>query len=72
MFRISNGFLESEWNGYSNYNAFNAKLERRTKSMAFLAVYTWTKSLDDKSAAAGLGATNAFAGHIDNHDPRLD
>jgi hypothetical protein len=39
--------------------------------MAFLAVYTWAKSLDDKSAAAGLGATNAFAGHMDNHDPRL-
>ena len=68
----SNGFLDSEWDGYSNYNAFNAKFERRTKSMAFLTVYTWAKSLDDKSAAAGLGATNAFAGHMDEHDPRLD
>ena len=68
----ANGFLDSEWNGYSNYNAVNAKFERRTKSMAFLAVYTWAKSLDDKSAAAGLGATNAFAGHMDDHNPRLD
>ena len=67
-----NGFLDSEWNGYSNYNAVNAKFERRTRSMAFLAVYTWAKSLDDKSAAAGLGATNAFAGHMDDHNPRLD
>jgi hypothetical protein len=67
-----NGFLDSEWDGYSNYNAANVKLEKRTRSMAFLAVYTWAKSLDDKSAAAGLGATNAFAGHMDEHDPRLD
>ena len=68
----ANGFLDSQWNGYSNYNAFNAKFERRNRNMAFLAVYTWAKSLDDKSAAAGLGATNAFAGHMDDHNPRLD
>lgn len=66
------GFLDSEWNGYSNYNAANIKLERRTRSMALLAVYTWSKSLDDKSASAGIGATNAFAGHMNEHDPRLD
>ena len=66
------GFLDSEWSGYSNYNALNVKLERRTTSMAFLAAYTWAKSLDDKSAAAGIGATNAFAGHMDEHNPRLD
>lgn len=66
------GFLDSRWDGYSNYNAANVKLERRTRSSAFLAVYTWAKSLDDKSAAAGLGATNAFAGHMDEHDQRLD
>lgn len=68
----ANGFLDSRWDGYSNYNALNAKFERRTNSMAFLAVYTWAKSLDDKSAAAGIGATNSFAGHMDEHDPRLD
>jgi len=68
----ANGFLDSRWDGYSNYNSFNAKLERRTKSSALLLVYTWAKSLDDKSAAAGLGATNAFAGHMDDHNPRLD
>jgi hypothetical protein len=67
-----NGFLDSEWDGYSNYNAGNVKFEHRTGNAAFLAVYTWSKSLDDKSAAAGLGATNAFAGHMDEHDQRLD
>ena len=66
------GFLDSEYNGYSNYNAGNLKLERRSSSMALLAVYTWAKSLDDKSAAAGVGSTNAFAGHMDDLNPRLD
>jgi hypothetical protein len=66
------GFLDSEYNGYSNYNAGNLKLERRSNSMALLAVYTWSKSLDDKSAAAGVGSTNAFAGHMDDLNPRLD
>ncbi len=66
------GFLDSQWNGYSNYNAGNLKLERRSSSMALLAVYTWAKSLDDKSAAAGVGSTNAFAGHMNEHNPRLD
>ncbi len=67
-----NGFLDSEWNGYSSYNAGNLKFERRSSSMALLAVYTWAKSLDDKSAAAGVGATNAFAGHMNEHDTRAD
>lgn len=66
------GFLDSEYNGYSSYNAGNLKLERRTRSLALLAVYTWAKSLDDKSAAAGVGSTNAFAGHMDELNPRLD
>jgi hypothetical protein len=66
------GFLDSEYNGYSNYNAGNLKLEKRSNSIALLAVYTWAKSLDDKSAAAGVGSTNAFAGHMDDLNPRLD
>ena len=67
-----NGFLDSQWSGYSNYNAGNVKLERRSSSVALVAVYTWAKSLDDKSAAAGVGATNAFAGHMDETNPHLD
>ena len=66
------GFLDSQWNGYSSYNAGNVKLERRSTSLALVAVYTWSKSLDDKSAAAGVGGTNAFAGHMDEHNTRLD
>ena len=37
-----------------------------------MAVYTWAKSLDDKSAAAGVGSTNAFAGHMNENDQALD
>ena len=60
-------------NGYSSYNAGNLKLERRTSFCCSLwLVYTWAKSLDDKSAAAGVGSTNAFAGHMDELNPRLD
>ena len=66
------GFLDSQWNGYSNYNAGNIKLERRSNSLAAVVVYTWAKSLDDKSAAAGSGGTNAFAGHMDENNIRLD
>ena len=68
----ANGFLDSMWNGFSNYNAANVKLERRSTSMALVAVYTWSKSLDDKSAAAGVGSTNAFAGHMNEHNVRAD
>jgi hypothetical protein len=68
----SNGFLDSQWNGYSNYNAGNVKLERRSNALALVAVYTYSKSMDDKSAAAGVGGTNAFAGHMDEHNTRLD
>jgi len=68
----ANGFLDSEWNGYSNYNAGNLKLEHRTSDLALQAVYTYAKSLDDKSAAAGVGATNSFSGHLNDHDPASD
>ncbi|MDQ1451968.1 MAG: hypothetical protein QOK38_1834 [Acidobacteriaceae bacterium] len=65
--------LDSRWIGYSNYNAANLKLERRTSEMALLAVYTWAKSMDDKSAAAGIGATGGgYSGHMDDRNPSLD
>jgi hypothetical protein len=65
--------LDSHWDGYSNYNAGNVKLERRTSEMAFVGVYTWAKSMDDKSAAAGIGsAGGGFAGHLDDKNPKLD
>lgn len=65
--------LNSEWSGYSNYNSANLKLEHHARDLALLTVYTYAKSLDDKSAAAGIGAAGAgFAGHEDDLNPRLD
>ena len=71
-FTNGTGTLDSRWNGYSNYNAANVRVERRSTDLALLAVYTWSKSMDDKSAAAGIGATNGFSGHMDDHNPNLD
>ncbi|HYM76046.1 MAG TPA: TonB-dependent receptor [Candidatus Dormibacteraeota bacterium] len=67
------GLLNSTWEGYSRYNAGNVKIERRTSDLALLAIYTYAKSLDDKSAPAGIGANGAgFAGHLDESNPRRD
>jgi hypothetical protein len=71
-FSNGTGTLDSRWTGYSNYNAANIKLERRSADLAAVLVYTYSKSMDDKSAAAGIGATNGFAGHLDENNPRLD
>ncbi len=69
-----NGFyINSDFHGYSNYNAGNIKFEHRAGDMAVTAVFTYAKSLDDKSAAAGVGSTGAgYQGFEDNHNPRLD
>jgi hypothetical protein len=64
--------LDSRWTGYSNYNAGNIKLEKRSSDIAAVLVYTWSKSMDDKSAPAGIGATNGFAGHLNDRNPSLD
>ncbi|AXC14950.1 Oar protein [Acidisarcina polymorpha] len=64
--------LNSSWSGYSNYNAGNVKLEHRAADLALVAVYTYAKDMDDKSAAAGVGATNSYNGHLDDHNPKLD
>jgi hypothetical protein len=66
------GTLDSKWIGWSNYNAANVKFERRTSDLAAVLVYTYSKSMDDKSAAAGIGATNGFAGHLNDRNPALD
>ena len=66
-------YIDSNFDGYSNYNAMNVQFERRTASMAVTAVYTWAKSMDDKSAAAGVGATGSgYQGFMNNHEPQLD
>jgi hypothetical protein len=69
-----NGFyINSDFHGYANYNAMNVKFEHRAQNLAATAIYTWAKSMDDKSAAAGVGATGAgFQGFEYNHNPNLD
>ncbi|MBB5059262.1 hypothetical protein HDF16_003985 [Granulicella aggregans] len=71
-FTNTTGTLDSRWSGYSNYNAGNIKFERRSSDLAAVLVYTYSKSMDDKSAAAGIGATNGFAGHLDDRNPSRD
>ena len=70
------GYLVYEgWNGYSNYNAMDVKLEHRGTDLALLAAYTWSKAMDVKSAAAGVsGDANGagWAGPQDDHDLRAD
>lgn len=68
-------YIDSDWSGISSYNAFNAKFEKRTSHMIFTSAYTWSKSLDTKSAAAGIGNGGAIAGwqgFLDNHNVRRD
>ena len=68
-----NIYINSDWHGYSHYNGVNVKFEHRAHDLATTAVYTWANSKDDKSAAAGVGATGAgFQGFMDNHHPELD
>jgi Carboxypeptidase regulatory-like domain len=66
-------YINSDWHGYSHYNAMNIKFEHRARDLAATAIYTWASSKDDKSAAAGVGATGAgYQGFMNNHDPALD
>jgi hypothetical protein len=66
-------YIDSDWGGVSSYNAFNVKLEKRSSDMIFTSAYTWSKSLDTKSAAAGIGnAIAGWQGFLDNHDARRD
>lgn len=70
---FTNYYIDSDWHGYSHYNAMNVKLEHRAHELALTSVYTWAQSKDDKSAAAGVGATGSgYQGFLDNHHPELD
>jgi hypothetical protein len=68
------GFLVYEgWNGYSNYNAMNVKLEHRGTDFSVLVGYTWSKSMDVKSAAASVGADIAgWSAPQDSYDIGAD
>ena len=66
-------YIDSDWSGNSSYNSFNTKLEHRSDSLVVTAVYTWAKSIDSKSAAAGIGNDVAgWQGFLNNHDIRRD
>ncbi|HVU46780.1 MAG TPA: TonB-dependent receptor [Terracidiphilus sp.] len=66
-------YIDSDFHGYSHYDAGNVKLNRSSGDLNLTAVYTWAKSLDDKSAAAGVGATGAgYQGFMNNQNPQLD
>ncbi len=67
-------FVDSDWAGRSDYNALNAKLEHRGRGSILTFAYTWAKSTDTKSAAAGIGASgfNGWQGFLDNSNPERD
>ena len=66
-------YLNSSWIGYSNYNGLNLKFEHRAKDLAVTTVYTFAKSLDSKSTAAGAGSEAAgWQGFLNNHNPAAD
>ena len=67
-------YIDSDWSGRSNYNALNTKLEHRGPGAILTFAYTWARSTDLKSAAAGIGASgfNGWQGFLDNADPERD
>jgi len=67
-------YIDSTWSGTSKYNALNAKLQHSGRSLLATFAYTFSKSTDSKSAAAGIGASayNGWQGFLNNHNPGLD
>ena len=67
-------YIDSDWSGWSDYQALNAKLEHRGAGSILTFAYTWAKSTDSKSAAAGIGASafNGWQGFLDNSNPARD
>lgn len=67
-------FIDADFHGYSHYDAGNVKLARRAGDLAVTAVYTFGRSTDDKSAAAGIGASagSGWQGFMNNQQPQLD
>lgn len=51
----------SAYDGVSNYNSMQAKLERRfANGLSFLATYTWSHSLDDAPTPLGSGGDGGY------------
>ena len=65
--------LEGDPRGNSHYNALNLKVEHSSNDLNLIAAYTWSNSMDDKSAASGLdGDAAGWAGPMNAHNHRLD
>jgi hypothetical protein len=67
-------YIDSTWSGWSDYHALNATLTHRGRGLLASVAYTWAKSTDSKSAAAGIGAneTAGWQGFLNNHDVARD
>lgn len=66
-------YIDSDFHGDSNYHAANLKFEHRAGDLAVTSVFTWSKSLDNKSATAGAGGSlTGYEGYMDNSRPQLD
>jgi hypothetical protein len=66
-------YIDSDWSGWSDYHALNATLTHRGRGLLATVAYTWAKSTDSKSAAAGIGQDLAgWQGFLNNHDPARD
>jgi len=67
-------YIDSDWGGWSDYHALNATLTHRGRGLLGSVAYTWAKSTDSKSAAAGIGAneTAGWQGFLNNHDVARD
>lgn len=61
------------FDGFSNYNALDVKVEHRSHVLDLVASYTWSKALDTKSAVANIGGDfDGWAGPQDGHDISSD
>ena len=67
-------YIDSDWSGFSDYHALNATLTHRGRGLLGSVAYTWAKSTDSKSAAAGIGANESagWQGFLNNHDVARD
>jgi Carboxypeptidase regulatory-like domain len=66
-------FIDSTPTAYSNYNSMNLKFEHRAHQTSITSIFTWAKSMDDKSVAGAIGAdAGGYQGYMNNHNPNLD
>jgi hypothetical protein len=67
-------YIDSTWSGFSDYHGLNATLTHRGRGLLASVAYTWAKSTDSKSAAAGIGQNESagWQGFLNNHDVARD